>query len=45
MEKEKIDVLYDENGKAIRVQMDFDIYEWLMEQVPSMQEQPLAVAS
>ena len=45
MEKEKIDVLYDENGKAIRVQMDFDLYEWLMEQVPSMRERQLAVAS
>ena len=43
MGKEKIDVLYDENGRAVRVQMDFDLYEWLMAQVPSMEEH-LAVA-
>ena len=41
MGKEKIDVLYDENGKAIRVQMDFDLYEWMMKQVPAMKEQLL----
>ena len=44
MEKEKVDVLYDENGKAVRVQMDFDLYEWLMEQVPTAKER-LALAS
>ncbi len=44
MKKEQIDVLYDENGQAIRVQMDFDLYEWLMEQVPAAEEQ-LAMAS
>jgi hypothetical protein len=39
MEKEnKIDVLYDENGKAIRVQMDVDIYEWLLDQAPEAKE-------
>jgi len=44
MEKEKVDVLYDENGKAVRVQMDFDLYEWLMDQVPVAKER-LALAS
>ena len=43
MEKEKIDVLYDENGTAIRVQMDFDLYEWLIAQVPQV-PQNLAMA-
>ncbi len=38
MGKEKLDVIYDEKGRAVRVQMDFDLYEWLMEQVPSMDE-------
>ena len=45
MEKEKIDVLYDENGQAIRVQMDIDQYEWLLAQVPSAKEELLAMAS
>ena len=44
MDKEKIDVLYDESGKAVRVQMDFDLYEWILEQLPSAKEQ-LALAS
>lgn len=43
MGKEKINVLYDKSGRAIRVQMDFDLYEWMMEQVPSMEES-LAIA-
>ena len=43
MEKEKVRVLYDENGRAIRVQMDFDVYEWLITQVP-MPEQAFAAA-
>jgi hypothetical protein len=34
MEKQKVNVMYDENGKAIRVQMDFDLYQWLVDQVP-----------
>ncbi len=43
MEKEEIDILYDENGNAIRVQMDFDVYKWLMDRVPHS-EQAFAVA-
>lgn len=33
MEAEKVNVLYDENGQAVRVQMDFDLYQWLINQV------------
>lgn len=44
MSDEKVDVLYDENGRAIRVQMDFDLYERLLEQAPSFKER-LAMAS
>lgn len=43
MEKDRINILYDENGKAIRVQMDFDIYEWLVDHMPQL-EQTFAVA-
>jgi hypothetical protein len=43
MEQEKVNVLYDENGMAVRVQMDFDLYEWLVAQVPQA-EQGLAMA-
>ena len=34
MDETKVNVLYDENGKAVRVQMDFELYEWLLKQVP-----------
>ncbi|MDF7801325.1 hypothetical protein P4C99_17740 [Pontiellaceae bacterium B1224] len=43
MEKEKVNVMYDENGNAVRVQMDFDLYQWLVGQVPQT-EQSFAVA-
>lgn len=43
MEKDKVNIMYDENGKAIRVQMDFDIYTWLVDQVPQA-EQSFAMA-
>lgn len=43
MEKDRVRVLYDENGKAIRVQMDFDVYKWLIDHVPQA-EQAFAVA-
>lgn len=33
MEAEKVNVLYDENGQAVRVQLDFDLYQWLINQV------------
>lgn len=33
METEKVNVLYDENGQAVRVQLDFDLYQWLINQV------------
>jgi hypothetical protein len=34
MEKDKVNIMYDENGNAIRVQMDYEIYTWLVDQVP-----------
>ena len=34
MEHDKVNVLYDESGRAIRVQMDFDLYRWLVERLP-----------
>lgn len=34
MEQEKVNVMYDENGNAVRVQMDFDLYQWLVDQLP-----------
>lgn len=43
MEQEKVNVMYDENGKAVRVQMDFDLYQWLVDQVPQS-EQAFAMA-
>lgn len=43
MEKDKVNIMYDEKGQAIRVQMDFDIYTWLVEQVPQA-EQAFAMA-
>ena len=43
MEKNKVNVMYDENGKAIRVQMDFDLYKWMLDQVPQS-KQELAMA-
>ncbi len=33
MEKKKVNVIYDANGKAVRVQMDFDLYQWLLDLV------------
>jgi hypothetical protein len=45
MGNEKVDVLYDDKGQAIRVQMDFDLYEWLLEQVPSSMKENVALAS
>ncbi|MDF7825728.1 hypothetical protein P4B35_16995 [Pontiellaceae bacterium B12227] len=44
MEQERVNVMYDENGKAVRVQMDFDLYQWMIQQLPQA-EQALAVAS
>ena len=44
MEQEKVNVMYDENGKAVRVQMDFDLYQWMVTQLPQT-EQTFAVAS
>ena len=44
MGEEKVNIMYDENGSAIRVQMDFDLYQWLLDQVPQS-EQALAMAS
>ncbi len=43
METEKVNVLYDENGKAIRVQLDFDLYQWLIKEV-SQTERSFAAA-
>ncbi len=43
MEADKINVLYDENGNAIRVQMDFDLYQWLISEV-SVPERGFAAA-
>lgn len=43
MEKEKVNVMYDENGNAVRVQMDFDLYQWLVDQLP--QTEPSFVAA
>ena len=43
MEAEKVNVLYDENGKAVRVQMDFDLYQWLISEV-SQTEHSFAAA-
>lgn len=43
MEKDKVNIMYDENGMAIRVQMDFDLYKWMLDQVPQA-EQVLAMA-
>lgn len=44
MEKQKVNVMYDEAGNAIRVQMDFDLYKWLVDQVPQMDKNFAAVA-
>ena len=43
MEQEKVNVMYDENGTAVRVQMDFDIYQWMVDQLPQT-EKSFAVA-
>ena len=43
MEQEKVNVMYDENGNAVRVQMDFDLYQWMVEQLP-LSEKAFAVA-
>jgi hypothetical protein len=43
MEQEKVNVMYDENGTAVRVQMDFDLYQWMVNQLPQA-EQSFAVA-
>lgn len=43
MEKDKVNVMYDENGNAVRVQMDFDLYQWLVDQLPQT-EQAFAAA-
>lgn len=43
MEQEKVHVIYDEKGAAVQVQMDFDLYQWLTDQI-SQAEQSLAVA-
>ena len=43
MEEKKVQVIYDEKGEAVRVQMDFDLYQWLTDLV-SQSEQSLAVA-
>ena len=38
MEAEKVNVLYDENGQAVRVQLDFDLYQWLINQVAESEQ-------
>jgi len=38
MEKEKVNVMYDEHGNAVRVQMDFDLYQWLVDQLPQTEQ-------
>ena len=43
MEKDKVNIMYDENGNAIRVQMDYEIYTWLVDHVPQA-EQAFAAA-
>ena len=43
MDKEKVNVLYDENGRAVRVQMDFDLYQWLVKRIP-LTERSVAAA-
>ena len=43
MEQQRVNVIYDEEGKAVRVQLDFDLYQWLVDQVPQF-EQLMAVA-
>ena len=43
MEQKKVNVMYDENGNAVRVQMDFDLYKWLIDQVPQS-DQAFAMA-
>lgn len=43
MEQEKVNVMYDENGNAVRVQMDFDLYQRLVGQAPQA-EQAFAMA-
>lgn len=43
MDVKGIRIFYDEDGKAVRVQMEFDIYKWLMDHIPQS-EQSFAVA-
>ncbi len=38
MEQEKVNIMYDESGTAIRVQMDFDLYEWMLGQLPQAEQ-------
>ncbi len=44
MEQKKVRVIYDEEGTAVQVQMDFDLYQWLIDIVSAKSETPLAVA-
>lgn len=34
MEQSKVNIMYDSRGNAVRVQMDFEFYQWLLDQVP-----------
>jgi hypothetical protein len=43
MEKDKVKVMYDEKGTAVRIQMDFDLYQMLMEHI-HRSEQSFAAA-
>ncbi|WP_372796622.1 hypothetical protein [Pontiella sp.] len=43
MEAQKVNVLYDENGKPVRVQVDYDLYQWLISEV-SQAERKFATA-
>jgi len=43
MDQDKINIMYDEKGTAIRVQMDFDQYKWMLDHIPQSDRQMAAV--